>query len=80
MLSEQATRDLGDNIRRELAAKGWTQTELARRCGMPPSRINQIISGRYDPRLGTVERIASALCRPLAVLVMRSEEAEPAHV
>ena len=80
MLSERMTRELGENIRRELAARGWTQTELARRCDMPPSQINQIISGRYDPRLGTLERIAAALRRPIEALVMRNPEQEPAAV
>jgi putative transcriptional regulator len=40
------------NRLRELrAAQGWSQAELADRCGVSRQTINAIEAGRYDPSL-----------------------------
>ncbi len=40
---------------------GWTQTELAKRLNVKPSVVSQLESGRYAPRLDTVENVATKL-------------------
>jgi transcriptional regulator with XRE-family HTH domain len=60
MASQIVMDSLANNIRFQLKIKGWSQSELARRCGWPPARINEILAGKADPRLGTIEKVASA--------------------
>ena len=40
---------------------GWTQTELAKRLKVKPSVVSQLESGRYAPRLDTVETCSKVL-------------------
>ncbi len=74
MLSKRTARNLAGNIRRELGRMKFSQSELGRRCGLPPARINEILAGKFDPRLGTIERIAAGLEVPLSSLVTPLEE------
>lgn len=67
--------DIKANITRHLASRGWSQSELGRRCGLPPSRINEIMGGRYDPRLGTLKKIANAFGEPLISIICHAEPA-----
>ena len=52
---------LSANLKRELDARGMSQTELARRCGFSPPRITQILQCENSVTLDTVERLAKAL-------------------
>jgi HTH-type transcriptional regulator/antitoxin HigA len=36
----------GESIQEELAARGWTQRDLAKKMRRPPQAINEIIRGR----------------------------------
>jgi len=76
-LDRVTASDIRVNLTRLLAARGWSQSELGRRCDLPASRINQIISGRYDPRLGTLKKLANALGEPLISIVCHSEAVVP---
>jgi len=69
MTTETLQKTLGENVLRELQARGWTRTDLAEKCGWPPSRVTELIQGRFDPRLGTVEKIAVALDIPVSHLL-----------
>jgi len=60
MQEVNARETLSANIRRELKARGWTQTELARRCEWPPSRLAEVLSGEHSSTLDTVEIVAKA--------------------
>ena len=70
MATDNMLDALAANVRREMKARGWTQTELAKRCGWPPARITEVLQGKFDPRLGTVEKIAAAFGIPAPVLLM----------
>jgi len=59
---------LGAKIRELRQAGGWTLEELARSVGLSKSAISQIESGRTEPSLQTVRRLAAALKIPLASL------------
>lgn len=69
MASSTLTSVLVENLRREIRKSKCSQSELARRCGWAPSRINELLDGRFDPRLGTIEKIAKALEVPTSSLL-----------
>jgi transcriptional regulator with XRE-family HTH domain len=48
-------------IRAELDRRGWSQSELARRIGIPQQHVSRMLSSRMDPRCSTVERALAAL-------------------
>jgi transcriptional regulator with XRE-family HTH domain len=59
--------------------KGWTQEKLALEVGVSSSEISHNESGRRDPKLGTLERLAEALgisCRELIKLAEELRAAE----
>lgn len=62
-------KTLTENVLRELHARGWTRSDLAEKCGFAPARITELLQGRSDPRLGTVEKIATALGVPVSHLL-----------
>ena len=51
----------GDSIRERRIELGWTQAELAKRCGTPQADISRIENGRLDARWSTIQRISKAL-------------------
>jgi DNA-binding XRE family transcriptional regulator len=51
----------GDAIRERRIELGWTQAELAKRCGIPQADISRIENGRLDARWSTIQRISVAL-------------------
>jgi len=53
---------------RLLAARGWTDVELAARAGLDRAFVNQVKNGRALPRVGTALRIARALAVPVAAV------------
>lgn len=65
-----ATQTFAANIRRELAARGWTQTQLAKACGWPPSRVAEILAADHSPRLDTVEAVANAFDLSTSALLL----------
>lgn len=46
--------------------------QLANRCEMLREQLSRIESGKREPRLSTLERIASALDLPLADLIAKA--------
>ena len=52
---------LGANLRRERKRLKLTQVEVAERSGVHVTEISRIESGKRDPQVSTVERIAEAL-------------------
>ena len=54
-------RTIGDNIRSLRRAKGMTQTELGKKCGMADSQVGAYERNECVPRKRNIERIALAL-------------------
>ena len=52
---------IGDNIRSLRRAKGMTQTELGKKCGMADSQVGAYERNECVPRKRNIERIALAL-------------------
>ena len=59
----------GKNMRMALAMKGQTQHSLAIASGLHPSRISAIATGKADPRITEVWKIAEALQVPVTWLL-----------
>lgn len=53
--------DFATRMRLIRMAHGWTQQELAVRCGIPTSYLSNIESGKTEPQADWLERIKSAL-------------------
>lgn len=52
---------IGDNIRRLRKERGITQKKLGELCGIAEPNIRKYESGKQNPKLETIEKIASAL-------------------
>lgn len=64
---------IGEKIRAARTEKGLTQKQLGDKCGMADSAIRRYESGRGNPTLDTVDRIAEALDMELRDLVLYGE-------
>lgn len=51
-----------------LAARGWTDTDLAERAGLDRAHVNQIKNGRALPTVATALALARALGLPVATV------------
>lgn len=75
---------LAHNVRREMEIRGWSQVKLAEKCGWPPPRITDILGGKKNYRLETVEILADAFgINPTSLLIPPVEktlEKIPVHV
>ena len=69
--------DAGHRIREARAAQGLSLEQLARLTGISAPALSLIETGKRDPRLTTLKRIADALRLPLAKLV--AEASDPAE-
>ena len=58
------------NLERELNARKWSYSRLAKECGLPSPRISEIMTRRFEPRLGTLQKIADALGVKLFTLLI----------
>lgn len=56
-----------NEISRLLAARGWTDIELAARAGLDRAHVNQVKNGRALPTVATALALAAALDVPVAV-------------
>jgi transcriptional regulator with XRE-family HTH domain len=52
---------MGATIKRVREAKGLSQGALAERAKLTREHLNRLEAGRYDPTVGTLQRIARAL-------------------
>ena len=52
---------IGERIKKIRLEKGMTQKEVAEKCGLFDSTIRKYESGRQNPKIETVEKIANAL-------------------
>ena len=70
--------DVGKRIREARAAQGLSLEQLARLTGISGPALSLIETGKRDPRLTTLKRIADALRAPLATIIADgSQTAEP---
>jgi len=61
--------ELMDEIEQIIKKNGWTQKEVAKRCGVTQPRLNNLLRGRISRfSLDTLVNIASALGRRVRVI------------
>ncbi len=53
--------ELGVNVKRERLARRWSQDELAAASGVSKAMLSQVESGKVNPTIGTLWKIAAAL-------------------
>ncbi len=68
--------NLGERIKSARKLSKMTQSELAHKCGVADITIRQYESGKRQPRLDQLERIAAALGVPAAQLLIGPPTAE----
>lgn len=65
---------IGERIKKIRLEKGMTQKELAEKCGLFDSAIRRYESGRQNPKIGTVQKIAMALDVNIGELIEITEK------
>ncbi len=71
--------DIGPKIREFRLSKGLSMRQVAENCGISASMMSQIETGKVDPSLSTLRKIALALDVPLFYLVM-DDSASPSRL
>ena len=70
--------DVGYRIRETRAAQGLSLEQLARLTGISAPALSLIETGKRDPRLTTLKRIADALRAPFAMIIADGSHAAEA--
>jgi transcriptional regulator with XRE-family HTH domain len=65
---------LADNLKRLRKKHGWSQTQLAKQIGSHLSHVNRIETGKYNPSLEVVQKLAAVFDVSIDYLVSNSEE------
>ena len=65
---------LADNLKRLRKKQGWSQTQLAKQIGSHLSHVNRIETGKYNPSLDVVQKLASVFDVSIDYLVSDTEE------
>jgi transcriptional regulator with XRE-family HTH domain len=65
---------LADNLKRLRKKRGWSQTQLAEQIGSHLSHINRIETGKYNPSLDVVQKLASTFDVTIDYLVSDTDE------
>lgn len=74
MLDVNASEIVAENVRREMKARGWTQSQLANESGLHQPQVAEILAGKTDHRLTKLEKVAKAFGVALSSLLMPVEE------
>ena len=69
MISSVILKKFGDKVHQERLKKGWTQMELAERCGLHRTYIGSIERYERNVSLVNVEKISQALETPIQDMV-----------
>lgn len=62
-------RDVADQLRSVRKAQGMTQESLAERVGTKKSNISRLESGRYNPSLDFLVKVAAGLGKQIQIKV-----------
>lgn len=53
--------NFASNVKAQLLERGWTAPELARRAGLAPKTVNNVVNGRHAAQVDVLAKIAGAL-------------------
>jgi transcriptional regulator with XRE-family HTH domain len=65
---------LADNLKRLRKKRGWSQSQLAEQIGSHLSHINRIETGKYNPSLDVVQKLATVFDVTIDYLVSDTDE------
>ncbi len=65
---------LANNLKRLRKKRGWSQTQLAEQIGAHLSHINRIETGKYNPSLDVIQKLATVLEVSIDYLVSDTDE------
>jgi len=65
---------LADNLKRLRKKRGWSQTQLAEQIGSHLSHINRLETGKYNPSLDVVQKLAAVFDVTIDYLVSDTDE------
>lgn len=66
--------DIQKSIRLAMAHRNMNQRQLAYAAGITPTFVSYILTGKYQPRLCSLERIAKAVEMSVSDLIALGEE------
>jgi len=72
--------DIADEVLRLRLAKGWSQSELARRAGTRQANISKLENGLGNPTLDFLRRVAKALGTDLTIQLQRLAPIKTQHL
>lgn len=72
-LSDDLDRCLGDRIRIEREARGWSLTDLSGRAGVSRAMIHKVERGESSPTAALLGRLCAAFSISLSTLMARAE-------
>ncbi len=58
---DKISRQFGDNLKRTRLAKNMSQTDLGEKLGVDKGYISTLESGKKNPTLATISKLAKAL-------------------
>lgn len=65
---------IAENLKRLRKNRGWSQTQLAEHIGSHLSHINRIETGKYNPSLDVVQKLAAVFDVTIDYLVSETTE------
>jgi transcriptional regulator with XRE-family HTH domain len=71
---------LGSNIKKIRKEKGWSQRDLANKIDSDASYINRLETGKLNPSISAMERIANAMDCTLDQLVKGDLDSAEIHI
>lgn len=63
---------IGENLKKVRGFKGMSQSDLAEATGLNEATLSNIESGRTDPRVSTVGKIAEALNEDITIFFAKN--------
>lgn len=72
-LSDDFDRCLGERIRTERTARGWSLSDLAERADVSRAMINKVERGESSPTAAFLGKLAGALSLSVSTLIARAE-------
>ena len=77
MPTKSLSQIIASRVERAIEEAGFrSQEEFANVIGLPRATVNRVLSGRYDNRLSTLEKIAGGLKLPLGALLEDGKSAK----
>ncbi len=70
---DKVSKQFGDNLRRIRLAKKMSQADLGEKLGVDKGYISTLESGKTNPTLGTIGKLATALGMKIENLIISYE-------